>query len=189
MTSTIHLRRYRPDDVDAMYEAVIASKRELSRWMPWCHAEYSRQDAAAWVESRPGAWERNDEWSFLIVDAEDQLLGSCGIHRLDLKNGVGELGYWVKTSATRRGIASEATRQLCRWAFEEAGLERIEILASIENLASQRVAEKAGGIREGLLRQRLALRNKRHDCVLFAIFKTVEQVNSSNPQDVSGVGQ
>lgn len=167
----IQIRRYRPEDVDALYEAVIESKAELTRWSWWCHDNYARQDALTWVEGRPSAWERNEEWSFLIVDARGQLLGSCGIHRLDLRGGTGELGYWVRTSATRQGVATEATRQLCRWAFEDQKLQRIEILASVENTASQRVAERAGGIREGILRQRINLHGRRHDCVLFAIFQ------------------
>jgi len=167
----IQIRRYRPDDVDAVYEAVIESKPELTRWSWWCRDDYARQDALTWVAGRPDAWERNEEWSFLIVDAQGQMLWSCGIHRLDLRGGVGELGYWVRTSATGQGVATAATRQLCRWAFEEAGLQRIEILASIENTASQRVAEKAGGLREGILRQRISLHGRRHDCVLFAILK------------------
>jgi RimJ/RimL family protein N-acetyltransferase len=166
------IRKYRPDDVDSLYTAVIASKAELIPWMPWCHHEYSRRDTAIWVESRPVAWERNDEWSHLIVDKNDtSVLGSCGIHRLDLKNGVGELGYWVRTDCTRQGIATEATRQLCRWAFSEAGLQRIEILASVENRASQAVAVKAGGIHEGILRHRISLHGRRHDCVLYSILK------------------
>ncbi len=172
MVGEIRIRRYRPGDVDAVFEAVTSSQAELSRWMPWCHAGYSRDDSAAWVESRPGAWERNDEWSFLIVDAEDRLLGSCGLHRLSLKDGVAELGYWVRTSAARQGVATTATRQLCQWAFDEAGLDRIEILASLENVASQRVAEKAGGVREGILRQRISLHGRRHDCVLYSILQT-----------------
>jgi ribosomal-protein-serine acetyltransferase len=171
MAVDIQLRPYRPDDIDAVYEAVLESKAELTPWMPWCHAGYSREDAAAWVAGRPDAWARNEEWSFVIVDSAGRLLGACGIHRLDLRNGVGELGYWVRTSATRQGIATEATRQACRWAFAEAGLERIEILAAVENVASQRVAEKAGAVREGRLQGRLLLPDRRHDAVLFAILK------------------
>ena len=171
MNTTTLIRQYRADDVDAIYSAVIASKPELSPWMPWCHDEYSRLDTETWVEGRPTAWERDDEWSFLIVDQNDTVLGSCGIHRLDLKNGVGELGYWVRTQSTRQGIATDATRQLCRWALSEAGLRRIEILASVENVASQRVAEKAGGIREGILRQRIWLHGRPHDCILYSILK------------------
>jgi len=171
MTTDLRIRRYEPRDVEAVYEAVMESRAELAPWMPWCHAEYARQDSAAWVAGRPDAWKRDEEWSFLVVSSEDRLLGSCGIHRLDLRNGVGELGYWVRTSATRRGIATEATRQLCQWAFGEAGLARIEIVASMENVPSQRVAEKAGAVREGVLHGRLLLHGRRHDCVLFSIVK------------------
>lgn len=171
MIDGIQLRRYRHDDIDPVYEAVIESRVELSQWMPWCHADYSRANSAWWVESRPAAWERNEEWSHLIVDSHDQLLGSCGIHRLDLRNGVGELGYWVRTSATGQGVATEATRLLCEWAFREQGLHRIEILASVKNIPSQRVAEKSGAVREGILRQRLLLHGRRHDCTLDVILK------------------
>ncbi|MBL8848460.1 MAG: GNAT family N-acetyltransferase [Planctomycetaceae bacterium] len=171
MSIPIRLRQYRSDDVDAVADAVLESQAELSIWMPWCHPDYGRQDAAAWVASRPDAWQRNEEKSFLVVAADDQLLGGCGIHRINLQNGVGELGYWVRSSATRRGVATEATRLACAWAFEVAGLHRIEILASVENVASQRVAEKAGGVREGILRERLLLHGRRHDCVLYSIVR------------------
>jgi RimJ/RimL family protein N-acetyltransferase len=169
MTSNIQIRRYQPNDIDAVYEAVIESKPELSPWMPWCQTEYAWQDAADWVQGRPEAWERNEEKSFLMIDANERLLGCCGIHRIDARNGVGELGYWVRSSATCQGIATEATRQVARWAFQEANFHRIEILVSVENLASQRVAEKAGAIREGVLRDRILLHGRRHDCVLYAL--------------------
>lgn len=173
--SEIQIRRYSPDDVDAIYDAVTESKAELTRWMPWCHPEYSREDAAVWVEGRPAAWERHDEWSFVIVDQDNNLLGACGIHRINLMNRVAEAGYWVRSSVVGRGIATKATLQLCRWAFAEAGLHRLEILASVENLASQRVAEKAGATKEGLLRQRLLLNGIWHDCVISSILNSQVQ--------------
>ena len=169
MSLEIQIRRYEASDVDAIYEAVIESRAELSPWMPWCHAGYSQQDTFSWVESRAGAWERNEEWSFLIVDFAGRVLGGCGIHRLDLRNGVGELGYWVRTSATRFGVATQAAQRIMEWAFREQGLHRIEILAAVENVASQRVAEKVGAIREGVVRGRLVLHGRRHDAVLSAV--------------------
>lgn len=170
----IQIRRYRPDDIAAVFEAVSESKPELSLWMPWCHPEYALQDAAWWVESRPQAWDSHEEKSFLIVDAGDRLLGGCGIHHLDARNEVAQLGYWVRSSATDRGVATAAVQLACQWAFQEGGLHRIEILASVGNVASQRVAEKAGGIREAVLRSRLLLHGRRHDCVLFAILNQSE---------------
>ena len=169
MTREIHLRKYQSDDVDTIYEAVTESKAELSPWMMWCHENYSCKDAETWVEGRPGAWDRNESWSFVVVEPSGRLLGTCGIHRIDSLNGVGELGYWVRSTMTGQGIATEATRKLCQWAFEEKGLQRIEIIMSVENSASQRVAEKAGAVREGILRKRLLLNGRRHDAVMFAV--------------------
>lgn len=171
MSNSIHIRRYQPGDVEAVYEAVIESKAELSPWMQWCHAAYSRQDTIAWVDSRADAWESNREWSYVVLNSDGRLLGACGIHRFDVLNGVAEVGYWVRSSATGQGIATAATRRLCQWAFDETELRRLEILTSVENLASQKVAEKAGAVREGVLRQRLLLHGRRHDCALYAILK------------------
>ncbi|WP_397568341.1 GNAT family N-acetyltransferase [Schlesneria sp. T3-172] len=171
MKTPVRIRTYRPEDVEGIYSAVMASRRELSEWMPWCHETYSRQDTTGWVSSRTSAWERNVEWSFLIIDGDETVVGGCGLHRLDLKNGVAELGYWVRTESTGQGVATEATRQLCQWAFQDGGLERIEILASVDNRASQRVAEKVGGVREGVLRRRIRLGGRSHDCILYSILK------------------
>lgn len=79
------------------------------------------------------------------------------------------LGYWVRTSAAGRGVATGATRAVARFGFEQIGLKRIEIVAAVNNLSSQRVAEKAGAVREGVLRKRLLIRGESHDAVLFSL--------------------
>ena len=79
------------------------------------------------------------------------------------------LGYWVRTNSVGRGVATSATRLAARFGFEELGLHRIEIVAAVENIASQRVAEKAGALREGLLRKRLLIRGESQDAVLFSL--------------------
>lgn len=171
-TGSIQIRRLQPGDVDAICEAVLESRAALSPWVPWCHPGYSREDTATWVAGRSGAWDRDEEKGFVIVDATARLLGCCGIHHIDAANGVAELGYWVRSRATGRGVATEATRLLTRWAFREALLHRIEMLISAENVASQRVAEKSGAVREGILRDRMLLHGRRHDAVLFSLLNT-----------------
>ena len=88
--------------------------------------------------------------------ATGDLLGSVS---LDLFAGrqAAEIGYWVKKEARRRGVALAAARLLIRWAFEEVGLERLEILTYPGNAASQALADKLGFRREGLLRGFLAV--------------------------------
>jgi RimJ/RimL family protein N-acetyltransferase len=58
---------------------------------------------------------------------------------------------------------------VAKFGFAELGLQRIEILAAIPNIASQRVAEKAGAVREGVLRKRLLIRGVSQDAVMFSL--------------------
>jgi RimJ/RimL family protein N-acetyltransferase len=108
-----------------------------------------------------------------------KLLGSCGLNRLEWLARFGNLGYWVRTSAAGTGIATGATRLLLGFAFERLGLFRVEIVAAVENLASQRVAEKVGATREGCARNRCRAGGVQHDAFVYSVI----------PGDVKGKPQ
>lgn len=166
----IRLRRFRPDDIDALYEAATESVAEVHPWMPWCHPEYSRDESIAWVQSRQAAWERDEEYTFVIADSRtDRFLGSCGLNQIDRLRLRANLGYWVRTNESGRGIATAATRLLARFGFEELGLQRIEIIAAVNNLGSQRVATKAGATRECIARNRMRMHDRQVDAVCFSL--------------------
>lgn len=164
------LRPPQVEDVDAIYEAADSSRDQLSRWMPWCHAEYCRDDTWEFISSRAEAWERDVEYALLITRADDgRVLGMTGLNQLDRLQQRANLGYWVRTSETGRNVATIAARRVARWGFDVLGLERIEIVAAVGNLASQRVAEKVGAYREGILRCRLRLAEVQHDAVCYSL--------------------
>ena len=124
-------------------------------------------------DTRPLTSASSGEWySFGIFDKETgRFLGGVGLNFVNRAHQIANLGYWVRTSATGRGIASRATRLAARIAFEELGLQRIEIVAAVGNLGSQRVAEKAGAVREGVLRKRLLIRGEELDSALFSLVR------------------
>ena len=165
------IRPHRASDVDPLYEAVRESIAEISRWMPWCHDGYSRDDTVARIESMPAAWENETEFSFVIEAPGGQLLGCCGLNRFDRRDGTANLGYWVRTSATRQGVATGAVGLLRTWAFANTDFHRLEILSAVDNVASQCVARKAGAEFEGVLKQRLVLHGRRHDAALFSLLR------------------
>jgi RimJ/RimL family protein N-acetyltransferase len=179
----LHLRLYGPDDVETLFQAVHESWPELSRWLPWCHADYDRDESVAWIESREAAWVNGEEYSFAIADpATGRLLGGCGLNQFDHMRRRANLGYWVRSSETGRGLATMATQLLARFGFEVLRLERIEIVTAIGNQASQRVAEKAGALREGIARRRLRIHGVQHDAVCYSLipedFSIVQPVRS-----------
>jgi ribosomal-protein-alanine N-acetyltransferase len=109
----------------------------------------------------------------VTVDAEtDALLGNAGIRRHHTDLGRWDVGYLVAPWARGRGIALRAVGLLCRFGFGELGAERIEICAEPENTASLRVAEKAGFVREGLLREYQVVKGVRRDMVMFSLLRT-----------------
>ena len=169
-SGSIMLRPYCTDDITRLYEAARESTAEVSVWMPWCHHDYSIGESRMWVELRTEAWDEGVSYDFTIVDIVSGLfLGGCGLNRIDRENGNANLGYWVRTSCTRRGAATTATRLLARFGFRELDLNRIEIIAAAGNRTSQRVAEKAGARREGVMRNRLLILDEVHDAVVFSL--------------------
>lgn len=166
---SILLRPYQIRDVERMYEAARESMPELSVWMEWCHPDYSIEESREWVAKQDEAWERGIAYNFSMVDLRDgSYAGGCGINDI-AKGRVANLGYWVRTSRTKRGAATAATKLLARFGFDELKLIRIEIRVASPNLASQRVAEKSGAQREGILRNRMSVRDKVYDEVMFSL--------------------
>jgi RimJ/RimL family protein N-acetyltransferase len=168
----ILLRPWRVDDEEALYGAVMESFAELALWMPWCHENYQREDSRTFLASREEASRNDTDYSFAIMDAlTGELLGSVGINQVNRMYRMANLGYWVRTSRTGRGVALRATLLCARFGFEQQNFERIEIIAAFGNLPSQRVAEKAGAVREGILRRRLWVGEEPHDAVLFSLIR------------------
>lgn len=164
------IRPLRQDDVPAIFEAVRESIPELARWLPWCHPHYSIRETVEFVTSRREAWANADEYAFAIINpATDGFLGCVGLSQFNRLHRFANLGYWVRTGASRRGVATSAARQAALFGLKSLDLRRIEILAAVGNLASQRVAAKTGARREGVLRQRLFVSGQFVDAVLFSL--------------------
>jgi ribosomal-protein-serine acetyltransferase len=169
------IRPYREEDASALFEAVRESLPEVSRWLPWCHENYSIEESREFISSRAMVSQGVEWYSFAIFERDGgRFLGGVGLNFFNRVHQMANLGYWVRTSAAGRGVATGATRRVARFGFEQLGLQRIEIVAAVGNLSSQRVAEKAGAVREGVLRKRLLIHGEPHDAVMFSL--TVEDL-------------
>jgi RimJ/RimL family protein N-acetyltransferase len=134
------LRPKRPRDAEAITAA--CQDPEIPRWT-FVPSPYSLADAEAFIASSAEEEAEGRSANFLAVDADDgSLLGSFSIM---------EIGYWVAAEARGRGVATRCVRLLANWARDELGLTRLEILPHKDNVASRRVAEKAGFMDTGEL--------------------------------------
>lgn len=139
------LRPARPEDAGACFAAVTESLPELMRWLPWVHEGYAREETEAWIGFCAEQWTIEDgNRDFFIFDTSGAFLGGCGLARTTPDGWA--IGYWVRSSACGRGVATAATRLLVRLGAD-LGLDPIVVEVDPGNGASIRVAEKAGGVR------------------------------------------
>ena len=141
------LRPWRDDDVDAVW---AATQDPLLR--QWNDAGSQSADDVRALLGRRADWSAGDHASFAVVTG-DGLLGAVSLHSIDRGQGDAEIGYWTVAAARGRGVAGRAVAAVCGWAFPALQLDRIELFHAVENVASGRVAAKAGFTLEGRLRR------------------------------------
>jgi [ribosomal protein S5]-alanine N-acetyltransferase len=149
---------------------------------------YGPEEALAWIEAQWRRLQADTGVSFAIADTgSGEALGCIGLNARPQPGtvpaahpdglvfapqpGTVGIGYWVLAGARRRGLASHAVALATRWALAEAGMARIEALVEPDNVASQRVVERAGFVREGLLRAYLEphLDGERADAYVYSL--------------------
>jgi RimJ/RimL family protein N-acetyltransferase len=162
---TIALRGTTDADIPALVAAVQDPLIPRYTRVP---SPYGERQAREFLVERRRRREEGTELSLLVVDPDsDGLLGSVGA-RVDRDNARAEIGYWVAHEARGRGVASGAVVLLGTWLFATLELARLQIHTEVENVASQRVAERAGFTREGRLRSYELTEGRPIDVVMFA---------------------
>ena len=127
----------------------LVDDAENRRWLPKLPDPYTPDDADDYIAGARVALTEGTAVTLAIV-VSGNVAGSIF---LGVRNDrIGEIGYWVGAPARGRGVATAATRRLCDFGLSTLGLRRIELNAAVGNVASRRVAEKAGFELEGVRR-------------------------------------
>jgi RimJ/RimL family protein N-acetyltransferase len=155
-TERLVIRCYEPRDVVLMKEAIDSSLDHLREWMPWAAGEpQTVEQKLELVKQFRSGFDTNDNFTYGIFSADEtEQLGGTGLHPRTGPGGL-EIGYFVRASATRQGIASESSAALTRVGFEICKADRIEIRIEPRNEASLGVPRKLGFVEEATLRRRL----------------------------------
>ncbi|MFG3153727.1 GNAT family N-acetyltransferase [Streptomyces sp. NPDC048219] len=159
------LRPWRTEDAPAVHAAF--QDPVMHQWH--ARAADSEEEVRGWIADWQRAWEEERSPQWAVADAStDRLLGRVAFREVVLLDGVAEVAYWTTAAARGRGVAARATNALARWALDEIGFQRLELLHSVANEASCRVAEKTGFVLEGTKRQAVLHPDGWHDMHLHA---------------------
>jgi ribosomal-protein-alanine N-acetyltransferase len=161
----VALRPWVAADLEAL--VAICHDPDVARFTP-LPAPYTDADGRAWLDGDLGRMRAGEELSLAVHERGGGPVGSVGVRVSDDDRDVAELGYLVARSARGRGVATRAVRLLAEWVLCEWRPARLQLTTNLDNAASQRVAERAGFRREGVLRSWAENRGRRVDLVMYS---------------------
>jgi RimJ/RimL family protein N-acetyltransferase len=154
-TPRLLLRAFRVEDAAALHEALAESIHELRKtlwFLPWVAEEPTLGSAEVRCRSAAANFLLRTDLSWLAFEKDTRrLVASVGLHRTDWALPKTEVGYWVRSSETGKGYASEGVVALTSWALQTLGARRVELVADEQNAGSRAVAERCGFRLEGIL--------------------------------------
>ena len=164
------IRDYNFEDLPVIHELV--KPLEIYQYQQW--GPNSEEDTENYIKMCISQQSEKPRMSFelCIVSKEDnKIVGAIGIRVRSGASKKSDLGYWIRHDLWGRGFATEATKAIIKFGFEELGMNRIWATASPENIASLKVLEKAGMQLEGSMRDDMFVRGEFRDSTLMAILK------------------
>ena len=150
----IELRLMSPRDGSSIYQGVVASLPELKRFMEWAHHDANLAQACSIYAGFEARSLKGEELSFSAFDPQTGEFLGCGslIPGNRLNSCAYEIGYWVASNKTGRGIGTIVAKMLISLAFRDYQADRVILTCNPENDRSLKIIEKCGFRFEGLLR-------------------------------------
>jgi ribosomal-protein-alanine N-acetyltransferase len=164
------LRPPRMEDFETWAALRSASRAFLEPWEPlWPADDLTRGAFRHRIARVEAEAEADSGYAFLIFRTSGTLVGGITLSNVRRRAAqMATLGYWMGADHAGKGIMTEAVAMLAIHGFSTLKLQRLEAACIPENIASVRVLEKAGFLREGVARDYLAIAGKRRDHLLFA---------------------
>lgn len=157
--------------VAPLVELVARNQKQIGACASWVWQPFGPQEAAAEVE-RLAPGERGP-WSLpFAVERDGRMIGFAHLFMVRFVLSIGEVGYWIDHDQAGRGTTTRAVVSLCRLAFDELGLHRVELRCATDNHASLAVARKAGFVVEGVQRDAWRVRDQVQSLVMHSRLAT-----------------
>ncbi len=170
-SSRLTLQRFTKRDATTLDEAIRASLPDLNQWLPWARMDYATSDTTAFLRESVQAWKEERAWDYSIRfnDQPARHVGNISFWTVSKLGKIAEIGYWVRSDETSQGICSEAVGLVVEEVFDSLGYHKVVLRIAVGNDASDRVAEKVGFTKEGVLREELLIRGNWVDHSLWSL--------------------
>ena len=170
-TDRVILQRFTRRDATTLDDAIRASLPDLNQWLPWARMDYTSGDTTAFIRESVQAWKEDRAWDYSIRLRDDpgRHVGNVSLWTVSKLGKIAEIGYWIRSDQTSNGVCTEAVDRLLEETFDALGYHKAVLRIAIGNDASDRVAQKLGFTREGVLREELLIRGNWVDHSLWSL--------------------
>lgn len=167
-TSRLLLRAFLPWDASAV--TALAGVRDVAVNTLNIPHPYPEGAAGTWIASHRRAWETGRCLVLAITNEGEGVVGAVSLE-IEARHRRGELGYWIGKPYWGRGYATEATRAVLDFGFDELALNRVQARHLTRNPASSRVLEKLGMRLEGVHRELVQVWGAFEDVAMFGLLR------------------
>lgn len=155
----IELEQLKQSDVADIFHTIDSQREYLGKWLPF--VEYTKiiEDTKFFVDSVVNAPEDKFEYIFTIRN-KNEFIGLIGFKSTDKLIRKTEIGYWISEEYQKQGIMTKSVSKLCDFAFNEQGINRIQIKCAVGNEPSKNIPKRLKFKFEGIERDGELLSNK-----------------------------
>lgn len=168
VTPDIELGLLELHHAEEIFALIDKDRAYLKEWMPWLDFNTSVTDSRKNVASSAQNWAERKSMSPAII-YQGKIVGKCSFNTLDWTNKKTEIGYWLGQEFQGKGIVTACVRFLTTYAFEEFGLNRVEIHCATQNVKSRALPERLGYVHEGTVRDGYWLNDKFGDMEIYGM--------------------
>ncbi|MCR2829480.1 GNAT family N-acetyltransferase [Acidithiobacillus ferrooxidans] len=152
-TNRLVVRVARPGDGAMFNAAIVESCEQLKQWLGWVYPPPSLSESEASCRRAYARFLLNEDLMAFFIDKESgTLVGGSGLHNANWKLRQFEVGYWGHSKFLGKGFITEGVAALTEHALQQLGATRVFLTTDELNIASWRLAERAGFQLEGTLR-------------------------------------
>jgi ribosomal-protein-serine acetyltransferase len=153
-----------------VFNLIDNNRHYLREWLPWVDNMRSIENFKNYVLKCKKESERGTDFGYVVIH-NNVVAGRIGIHNIDQQNKIASIGYWLAEDFAGKGIITKSCKAVIDYAFDELGLNRIEIKCGTGNFKSKAVPMRLHFKEEGIVRQGEFVNNKFIDLFVFSMLK------------------
>jgi len=164
----ISLKPVEAQDSESIFALTAANRLYLRNWLPWVDSTKSVEDTRKFVEACMAQCEQRAALH-LCIRYRGEVAGILGFHYFDWPNRSASIGYWLSEHLQGKGIMTRSCREAIEFAFNEMGLNRIEIRCAVQNVRSRAIPERMHFTNEGTVRDAEWLYDRFVDLIIYGM--------------------